>query len=194
MIAFLKGNFVLKTPAVVHVDVQGVGYEVQISLHTYSHIQGLDKGLLHTFLHIREDAHVLYGFHEVAEKEMFIQLIGVNGIGAATARVMLSSVKPDELARSIVQGNVKQLEAIKGIGRKTAERLVLELREKLNKQSLESNISSLINNTLEQDSLNALSALGINRPAAEQAIRKVLASEPALSKIEDVIKKALKIV
>jgi holliday junction DNA helicase RuvA len=194
MIAFLKGEFVLKTPAVVHVDVHGVGYEVQISLHTYSQIQSLDKGILYTHLHIREDAHILFGFAELSEKEMFIQLIGVNGIGASTARVMLSSIKPTELSRHIVNGNVKQLEAIKGIGKKTAERLVLELREKLGKVSLETNISNLVSNTLEQDALNALTALGINRPAAEQAVRKVMTANPELSKIEDLIKQALKTV
>ena len=194
MIAFVKGDFVVKTPSQVQVDVHGVGYEVQISLHTYSFIQSLEKGLLHTYLHIREDAQVLYGFFEPAEKEMFIQLIAVNGVGAATARIMLSSLKPEELSRAIVQGNVKVLESIKGIGKKTAERVVLELRDKLNKISLESNIPSLVNNTLEQDAFNALIALGINRPSAEQAIRKVINSEPSLTKIEDIIKKALKIV
>lgn len=193
MIAFVKGQFVYKSPAVVHVDVNGVGYEVQVSLNTYTHIQALPNGLLYTYLHIREDAHVLYGFFELQEKELFIQLIGVNGIGAATARVMLSSMKPDEIARAIIQGNVKQLESIKGIGKKTAERAVLELRDKLNKQSLEANISPLVNNTLEGDALNALLALGIGKPAAEQAVKKVMSSSPASLKIEDIIKQALKI-
>jgi len=105
MIAFVKGRFVQKSPAVILVDVNGVGYEVQVSLHTYSSIQSLSEGLLYTYLHIREDAHVLYGFADVKEKELFIQLIAVNGIGAATARVMLSSMKPDEISRAIVQGN-----------------------------------------------------------------------------------------
>jgi Holliday junction DNA helicase RuvA len=193
MIAFLKGNFVQKTPAVVYVDVNGVGYEIQISLNTYSSIQNLSEGLLHTYLHIREDAHVLYGFSDLKEKELFIQLIAVNGIGAATARVMLSSMKPDEISRAIVQGNVKLLESIKGIGKKTAERVVLELRDKLSKQVNEINIAALVNNTLEQDALNALLALGIGRQAAEQAVKKVVSASPASEKIEDIIKKALKI-
>jgi Holliday junction DNA helicase RuvA len=193
MIAFVKGVFVLKSPAVVHVDVNGVGYEVQISLNTYTHIQALPQGLLHTYLHIREDAQVLYGFFEIQEKELFIQLIGVNGIGAATARVMLSSMKPDEIIRAIVQGNVKLLESIKGIGRKSAERVVLELRDKLNKQSLGTNISPLVNNTLDTDALNALLALGIGKPAAEQAVKKVMSSSSDSLKIEDIIKQALKI-
>jgi len=192
MIAYLKGNFIHKSPAVVLVEVNGVGYEVQISLNTFSKIQGLEKGMLHTSLLIREDAHILYGFFDVAEKEIFQMLIGVSGIGSSTARVMLSYMKPDELARSIVQGDTRTLESIKGIGKKTAERVVLELRDKLVKQPLESNISPLKNNTLHQDALNALTALGINRIAADQALKKALEAEPALA-VEELIKKALRI-
>jgi holliday junction DNA helicase RuvA len=192
MIAFLRGNFVHKTPAVVYVDVNGVGYEVLISLNTYSKIQGLDKGILQTYMHIREDGQTLYGFFDVAEKEMFIQLISISGVGAATARMMLSSMRPEEIARAIQQGNAKQLESIKGIGKKSAERIILELRDKIGKIMPETNISPLINNTLEQDALNALIALGIARPAAEQAVRKVLTHSPVPGKVEDIIKQALK--
>ena len=125
---------------------------------------------------------------------MFQQLACVSiGIGAATARVMLSSMKADEISRAIVQGNVKLLESIKGIGRKTAERVVLELRDKLAKQVNDTNIAALVNNTLEQDALNALLALGIGRQAAEQAVKKVVSSSPDSEKIEEIIKKALKI-
>jgi len=191
MIAFLKGDFVQKTPATVLVEVSGVGYEVQISLNTYSKIQNLEKGVLHTCLLIREDAHLLYGFFDLAEKEVFQLLIGVSGIGASTARVMLSYMKPEELARAIVQGDTKTLEGIKGIGKKTAERMVLELRDKMAKQPLESNISPLKNNTLHQDALNALTALGINRQAAGQAIEKTAAANPGLS-VEELIKMALR--
>ncbi|MBN8851129.1 MAG: Holliday junction DNA helicase RuvA [Sphingobacteriales bacterium 50-39] len=192
MIAFLRGDFVLKTPALVHVDVGGVGYELQISLHTYTSIQNLDKGILLTFLHIREDAHVLYGFFDRVEKELFIQLISVSGVGATTARMMLSSMKPEEITRAILQGNARQLEAIKGIGKKSAERIILELRDKLGKNKIEANISSLIDNSLEQDALNALIALGIARPAAENAIRKALQEGAEGLKVEEIIKKALK--
>jgi Holliday junction DNA helicase RuvA len=174
------------------VDINGVGYEVQISLNTYTRIQDLDKGILYTSLLIREDAHILYGFFDLAEKEMFQHLFSVSGIGASTARVMLSYMKPDELARAIVQGDTRTLEGIKGIGKKTAERMVVELRDKLAKQPLESNISPLKNNTLQQDALNALTALGINRAAAEQAIKKTLVSEPGLV-VEELIKKSLRI-
>jgi len=192
MIAYLKGEFVNKTPASVQVDVNGVGYEVQISLYTYSRIQNLDKGVLLTHLLIREDAHILFGFFELAEKEMFLHLLSVSGIGASTARVMLSYMKPEELSRAIVNGDVRTLEGIKGIGKKTAERIVLELRDKLAKQTMVTNIPAMINNTLHQDALIALTALGINRLAAEQALSKVLTAEPNLP-VEELIKKTLRI-
>lgn len=191
MIAYLKGDFVHKSPALVQVDVNGVGYEVLISLHTYSKIQNLDKGILQTALLIREDAHILYGFFDLAEKEMFLQLISVSGVGASTARVMLSYMKPDELAKAIIVGDTKTLEGIKGIGKKSAERLVLELRDKLAKHPLDSNISPLKNNTLQQDALNALTALGIGRQQADQALQKTMAVNPNLS-VEELIKLALR--
>ena len=191
MIAYLKGDFVRKTPSFVHLDVNGVGYEVQITLNTYSRIQNLEKGLLHTTLIIREDAHILYGFFELAEKEMFQLLTGVSGIGASTGRVMLSYMKPDELATAIIQSDIRTLEGIKGIGKKTAERIVLELKDKLSKHPIESNISPLRSNTLHRDAFNALTALGINRSAAEQAVKKVLALEPDLP-VEELIKKTLR--
>ena len=191
MIAFLKGDFVDKNPASVIVDVNGVGYDVQITLNTFSKIQHLEKGQLHTCLLIREDAHILYGFFELQEREMFVHLINVSGIGAATARVMLSFMKPDELAKAIVKGDVITLERIKGIGKKTAERIVLELKDKLAKHVLETNIPTMKHNTLHSDALNALLALGINRQAADQAIQKTLVQEPGLP-LEELIKKALR--
>ena len=192
MIAFLKGDFVYKTPTLVHMDVHGVGYELQISLNTYSRIQHLDKGVLQTHFQVREDAHTLYGFYDSTEKAMFVQLISVSGVGAATARVMLSSMKPEEIGRAIIQGNIKLLETIKGIGKKSAERIVLELRDKVGKTFPESNNSPLIDNTLDQDALNALIALGIARPVAEQALKKVLSEQTGTEKLEDIIKKVLK--
>jgi Holliday junction DNA helicase RuvA len=194
MIAFLNGEFVKKTPSYVYIDVNGVGYEVQISLNTYSRIQDLEKGLLQTHLIVREDAHILFGFFDLSEKEMFLQLIAITGIGANTARVMLSYMQPEELSRAIVQGNAKALESIKGIGRKTAERIVVELRDKLAKQPVgaDLNISPFKSNTLQTDALNALVALGINRQAADQAVQKVLAQDPGAG-VEVLIKKALQI-
>lgn len=190
MIAFLRGSFVKKTPAVIQVDVNGVGYEVNISLHTFSRLENLDEGTLFTHLLVREDAHILYGFFDSAEKELFLQLINVSGVGASTARVMLSYMKPDEIIRAIVQGNARQLEGIKGIGKKSAERIVLELRDKLSKQPIDTNISSFKSNSLPNDALNALIALGINRQAADAAISKVLEQHPELG-VEALIKKAL---
>jgi Holliday junction DNA helicase RuvA len=192
MIAFLTGKFVKKTPSYVFVDVNGVGYEVQISLNTYSNIQEKEAGTLQTHLIVREDAHLLFGFGDGHEKEMFLQLIAISGIGANTARVMLSYMKPDELSRAIVQGNVKALESIKGIGRKTAERIVVELRDKLAKQPVDAatNISGWKGNTLQTDALNALIALGISRQAADGAIQKVLNQDPTAG-VELLIKKAL---
>ncbi len=192
MIAFLKGKFIRKTPAVVVVDVNGVGYELHISLNTYSSILALDQGQLFTYFHVREDAQLLYGFFDEAEKDIFIQLIGVSGVGASTARMMLSSMKPEEIARAIALGNAKLLESIKGIGKKSAERIILELRDKLSKNTYQVNNASLINNTLDEDALNALIALGIARTTAEQAISRVKKANPDLQKIEDIIKSALK--
>jgi Holliday junction DNA helicase RuvA len=123
---------------------------------------------------------------------MFVMLLGVSGVGAATARMMLSSMKPDEISKAILQNNARLLESVKGIGRKTAERLVLELRDKVNKQSFESEILSNKGNSLEQDALNALVALGISKPIAEQSINKIIRAEPSIIHLEDLIKKALK--
>jgi holliday junction DNA helicase RuvA len=192
MIAFVRGNFIYKTPASVTVDVNGVGYELLISLNTYSRIQNLEKGLLYTYLQIKEDGHTLYGFFDVQEKDLFTQLISVSGVGAATARMILSSMKSVDVVRAIAIGDARVLESVKGIGRKSAERIILELKDKMGKISADSNNSTLINNTLEQDALNALIALGIARSTGEQAVNKVLKAEPGIDQIEEIIKKALK--
>lgn len=192
MYAYLQGKFTEKTTAQVYIDVNGVGYEVNISLNTWAHIQNLEQGKLYTHLQVKEDGHVLFGFFERAEKEIFLQLIGVSGIGAATARMMLSSLKPAEIVAAIMQGNIKLLESIKGIGKKTAERLVLELKDKVAKQPAALANQAVVGNSLEQDALNALTALGISRQQAEQAVKKTILAEPNLSNLEDVIKKALK--
>ena len=191
MISFLRGQFVEKSPTWVWIDVNGVGYEVHISLHTYSTIQDKKEGLLYTILLVREDAHLLYGFAEKSERDLFQHLISVSGVGASTARVMLSYLKPEELVAAIVQSNVKALESIKGIGKKTAERLVLELKDKLSKIIPLTNNSTLINNTLQQDALNALTALGIPKQAAAQGVEKTLKANPELG-VEDLVKKALR--
>lgn len=192
MIAFVRGQFVQKTPARLVVDVNGVGYDLHISLNTYSAIANKDSGQLFTYLHITENAQTLFGFAGLDEKELFLQLISVSGVGAATARMMLSGMRPDEITRAIIQGNTKQLEGIKGIGRKSAERLIVELRDKLGKQSLDSPLSALTQNTLDSDAVTALVSLGIARPAAEQAIKKAKAANNGDIALEDLIKQALK--
>lgn len=192
MYAYLQGKFTEKTTALVYIDVNGVGYEVNISLNTWAYIQNLEQGKLYIHLQVKEDGHVLFGFFERAEKEIFLQLIGVSGIGAATARMMLSSLKPAEICAAIVQGNIKLLESIKGIGKKTAERLVLELKDKVAKVSAGTVNQAKAGNSLEQDALNALTALGINRQQAETAVKKITIAEPNLSSLEEIIKKALK--
>ncbi len=192
MIAYLSGKFSYKNPTVVYVDVQGVGYNVNISLNTYSHIQHLSEGKLYTYLQVKEDAHTLYGFFDAMEKEMFVMLISVSGVGAATARMMLSNMKPVEISKAIMQNNASVLERVKGIGRKTAERLILELRDKVSKMPGSGIDTTSPGNTLEQDALNALVALGISRPVGEQSIKKIILSDPSIHTLEELIKKALK--
>jgi Holliday junction DNA helicase RuvA len=192
MIAFVRGQFAVKTPARVVVDVNGVGYDLQVSLHTYSSISNKESGLLFTYLHITENAHTLFGFAELAEKEMFLQLISVSGIGAATARMMLSGMKPDEIARAIVQGNTRQLEGIKGIGKKSAERLIVELKDKLGKLSSDTISGSQGIPSVDHDAVNALIALGIGRPMAENAVKKTMKTIEGDSSLEDIIKQSLK--
>lgn len=193
MIAYLSGKLTHKSPALVHIEVQGVGYEVQISLNTYSRIQSLESCKLLTYLHIKEDAHTLYGFSDEAERSVFLLLLGVSGIGANTARMMLSSVQPEDLLMAIAMENEKMLESIKGIGAKTAKRIILELKDKIGKRKdTATYLSVATNNTLQEDALNALVTLGIARAVAEQAIQKVLKAEPQLQDLEGLIKKSLK--
>ena len=194
MIASLTGSFVLKTPSYVHIDVHGVGYEVQISLNTYSRIQDMKEGTLLTHLQIKEDGHTLFGFAELAEKELFVQLINVNGVGASTARMMLSSMQPSELRSAIASGNTGALEKIKGIGRKSAERLILELREKMVKAGVESTAPGFVRNSLENDALNALMALGIQKNTAEAALKKTRSNSPEDNVLESIIKKSLQFI
>jgi Holliday junction DNA helicase RuvA len=199
MIAYLKGTFTVKTPTMVVVETQGVGYEVNISLHTYSKIQSLEQGKLLTCLLIREDAHILYGFFEQAEKDLFLSLISVSGIGAGTARMMLSSLPPADIIRAIAGGNEAVLERVKGIGKKTAQRVVLELKDKVGKTAASAlslsnaDIPEPLHNTDAEDALNALLALGIARSAAELALRKVKDTDPQVSGVEQLIKRALQV-
>ena len=193
MIAVVRGHFAVKTTTRVVVDVNGVGYDLQISLNTYSAISKKDSGLLFTYLQVTENAHTLFGFAELAEKDLFLQLISVSGVGASTARMMLSGMRPDEITRAIVQGNTRVLETIKGIGKKSAERLIVELRDKLAKQSAETMLTGGIAiTTIDNDAVQALVALGIGKPMAEAAVKKTMGNLPADSSLEDIIKLALK--
>jgi Holliday junction DNA helicase RuvA len=192
MIAQLTGIFLQKTPTRVVIDVQGVGYDVNISLNTYGAISTLASGTLFTHLKVSEDAFTLYGFYEMAEKEIFLKLISVSGVGAATARLMVSSLKPAEIQQAITTGNVKLLESIKGIGKKTAERIALELRDKLATLSPGGVGSAMQHNTPEAEALEGLLALGIGKVIAEQAIKKALATGQGDQSIENIIKQAFK--
>ncbi len=195
MYAYLRGDFSYKNASQVYVDINGVGYEVNITLNTYSAIESLPAGKLFTYLQIKEDAHTLYGFFEKEEKDMFVLLISVSGVGAATARMMLSSLKPEEVEIAISTGNLKLIESVKGIGKKTAERLVLELKDKVgNKSSSSSQSWSKTVNNIERDAVNALIALGIAQKQAELSVKKILTAEPEILKLEDLIKKALKVI
>lgn len=196
MIAFLHGNFVQLTPAKLIVDVGGVGYEVNISLHTYEAISKKEKGLLYTYLHITENAQVLFGFNEQAEKELFMHLISVSGVGASTARMMLSGMQPEEIIRAIVNGDARLLEQIKGIGKKSAERLVLELRDKLSKIPLQAHQlggqASMTQSSPQQDAIQALISLGIQKAVAEKAVEKTVKLDGVDLSLEKLIKAALK--
>jgi holliday junction DNA helicase RuvA len=193
MFAYLSGKFNYKSAAQVYVDVNGVGYEVNITLNTYAAIEQKIEGKLYTYLQIKEDAHTIYGFFEKEEKDMFILLISVSGVGASTARMMLSSLKPVEVATAISTNNVRLIESVKGIGKKTAERLVLELKDKVGvKTEAGSQTWDRGINSMEKDAVNALFALGIAQKQAEQSVKKILSIEPDISKLEELIKKALK--
>ena len=192
MIAYLHGLLTHTSPSMLHVEVNGVGYEVQISLNTYSRLEGKDKVRLLIYQQFREDGQTLYGFYDQPEKDMFVQLIGITGVGASTARMMLSSMRPDEIAQAISKGDSRLLERVKGIGKKTAERIVLELKDKMSKLPLQASGSgSAAVPSQEQDALQALMALGIPRSTAESAVRKAASSLSSDQPLETLIKKAL---
>ena len=196
MIAYIAGKITHKTPTCVHLDIGGLGYEVQISLHTYGQIQHMETCKLLTHLHIKEDAHTLYGFYSQDEKDLFLALLSVSGVGAATTRVILSGMQPAELRRAIVEEDEKVLQSLKGIGAKTAKRIILELKDKLSKTIVGVSPASApvagAGNSLSADALNALLALGIARAAADKAVQKALQSDKGKLSLENLIKEALK--
>jgi holliday junction DNA helicase RuvA len=195
MIAFLKGRLVHREPTHVIIDVNGIGYLVSISLQTFSEIKEQENILLHTHLAIREDAHVLFGFSNESEKRLFQQLITVNGVGPSTAIVMLSYMSSNELKTAIVQEDAAALQRIKGIGGKTAQRVIIDLKDKLKKESWEESqpaISIGTNNTLRKEALSALLTLGLPKAAAEKSVDAVLKKSGNTITLEDLVKQALK--
>ena len=191
MIAHLEGRLVEKTPTEVVIDCHGVGYHVNISLHTFSLLPDSDNIKLFTFLQIKEDAHTLFGFVEKAERELFKQLISVSGVGAGIARTMLSSMEPRQIIRSIGSGNVAPIQSIKGIGAKTAQRVILDLKDKVLKLYDLEEVSLAGYNTNRDEALSALEVLGFNKKLAEKAIEKIVKENPSAG-VETIIKQALK--
>ena len=194
MIAYLRGKLVHKEPTHVIVDVGGIGYQASISLNTFSDIKDREDIRLATYLHVREDAQLLYGFSTDAEKAMFMNLISVNGVGPTTAMMMLSSLPPAELRSAILREDAATLQAVKGIGGKTAQRLILELRDKLRKGPGDGSttLTGTPGNTLRHEALTALVTLGISRAAAEASIEGVLRKAGNTISLEDLVKQALK--
>jgi len=193
MIEYITGRLQERTPAYVILEVQGVGYKIHISLTTFSNIplSGESTFFIHEL--IREDAHELYGFLDTFEREIFLHLLSVSGVGANTARVMLSSLTATEVREAILLEQVNALKAIKGIGAKTAQRIIVDLKDKLGKLEVDEKIAPVQNNTLKQEALSALVTLGFVKNKAEKVIDKVIASEPGAS-VETIIKEALKLI
>lgn len=195
MIAYLKGKLAYKDPTHVIIEVQGIGYEVKISLHTYTALGEREDCRLFTYQHIKEDAHTLYGFHELSEKKMFIDLISINGVGPGTGLMILSSLNPDELHQAIVHEEVKTIQGVKGIGAKTAQRIILELKDKMKKNEspyITSTNSTQTHNTVRSEALSALVTLGINRSVAEKNLDTILKKHQGTITLEELIKLALK--
>lgn len=195
MITYLKGRLAFKDPTHLVVDVGGVGYEVKISLTTYSQVKGKEDILIQTYLHVKEDSHTLFGFSEQSEKKRFLDLLSINGVGPSTALMILSSLDAKELQAAIVQEDVKTIQSVKGIGGKTAQRIILELKDKMKKEGLldkSVEIHPRFDNTLRSEALSALTTLGINKSAAEKTVDKILKEYGEEIKLEELIKQALK--
>jgi len=192
MIHHISGRLVEKAPTHAIIEAGGVGYFINISLLTYSKLKATEACMLYTHLSVKEDSHTLYGFAEKTEREIFRKLISVNGVGATTARIMLSSLTSDEITAAIISGDVDTLKSIKGIGTKSAQRIIVDLKDKLGKiEGLEENILTFNNNTHKDEALSALLALGFTKNVVEKVLIKVLKAQPDLD-VEGLIKGALK--
>ncbi|PUV22401.1 Holliday junction branch migration protein RuvA [Sphingobacterium athyrii] len=191
MYEYFNGKLAYKAPTHVIIDVSGIGYYVHISLYTFSQIKDQENCKLFISLQVREDSHTLYGFATEGEKKLFENLISVSGIGPNTGRMILSSNTPDEIQSAIVNGQVALIQKIKGIGPKTAQRLILELQDKLKKQGVETLSTTIQSQSVPDEALSALVMLGFNKAAAEKVLNTILKTEANLS-VEDMIKLALK--
>lgn len=191
MIAHLQGKLVEKTPTEVIIDCNGVGYHVNISLHTYSLLPATDAIKLFTYLQIKEDSHTLFGFVEKSEREIFKMLLSVSGIGASIARTMLSSLEPKQIIQAIGSGDIITIQTIKGIGSKTAQRVILDLKDKVLKLYDLDEVSMSQSNTNKDAALSALEVLGFVRKLAEKVVERVVKENPEAT-VETIIKQALK--
>ena len=191
MIAHLQGKLVEKSPTQIVIDCGGVGYHVNISLHTYSLLPNTDFIKVYTHLQIKEDAHTLFGFMEKSEREIFRLLLSVSGIGVSIARTMLSSLDPKQITNAIASADVVTIQSIKRIGSKTAQRVILDLKEKVLKLYDLDEVSMSKSNTNRDEALSALEVLGFVRKTSEKVIEKIVKEDPEAS-VESIIKKALK--
>ncbi|AXT57824.1 Holliday junction DNA helicase subunit RuvA [Aquimarina amphilecti] len=191
MITQIKGRLVEKNPTDVVIDCNGVGYLLHVSLHTFSLIPDQEVLQLYTHLQVKEDSHTLFGFAEKSEREIFRLLISVSGIGASTARTMLSSLHPDQIKDAIASNDVATIQSIKGIGAKTAQRVIIDLKDKILKVYNIDELSVSQNNTNKDEALSALETLGFNRKQSEKVVDKILKVSPDET-VENIIKQALK--
>jgi len=192
MFAYIDGKLTFKCPAYIVVEAGGVGYHINISLNTYSSLADAERCKVYTWLHVKEDAHTLYGFADEGERRLFLHLISVSGIGPNTGRMMLSSITPMEIQNAIVSGDLNLIQRIKGIGAKSAQRLVLELQDKLKKEGTGSLIAAPLNNTVREEALSALTMLGFAKAASEKAIDNAVKNGGQDLSVEQMIKLALK--
>ncbi len=193
MIDYVKGNITFKSPTSIIVETAGVGYRIHISLNTYSQIERSENVKILTHLHIKEDSHTLYGFAKAPERTLFQHLISVSGVGPSTAQLMLSSLNPEEIRAAIIGEDVAAFKQVKGIGPKTAKRLILDLKDKLVKESGEVPVQiSPANNTMREEALSALVALGFPRIQVQKLLNTLLRENPQLAGVEPLIKEALR--
>jgi len=191
MYAYIDGKLVFKSAAFVVIDAGGVGYHINISLNTYSQLGNNERCKLFTWLHVKEDAHTLYGFIDEGERRLFLHLISISGIGPNTGRMMLSSITPEEIQNAIISGNISVIQRIKGIGPKSAQRIVLELQDKLKKEGSNTLSPLPLNKTVKEEALSALVMLGFARNAAEKVVEQESNKNSDLT-VEQLIKYALK--